>query len=127
MNRTRRGFSLVEALVALAFVGTGIASALGGLAQLNKSESSGRMRETEIRLACQKMDEVLGTHDYEQAPLDGDFSDEGESSLTWSLTSEPGQVENMLNLRLTVSRSGTEVTHIDQLVYQPPTTTEVTN
>lgn len=115
-------------MVATAFVGIGLSAILGGMAQLNRSEAQGRAREQELVLATRKMRELVATQDYNNAPVDGDFSAEGVPNLRWSLTSEPAQVESMVNLRLTVQdASGQDVATLDQMAFAPTVTTEATN
>lgn len=70
----------------------------------------------------------MATQEYVNAPLDGDFTAEGLPEMRWSLTSEPGQVESLLNLRITLtSGGGQELVVLDQLAFAPATTTEATN
>jgi prepilin-type N-terminal cleavage/methylation domain-containing protein len=123
----RAGFSLVEALVAVVVLAVGVVGAVGALSDLTRNES--RARETLFlnKIAQEKLDELEGTGDVDLAPLDGDFEEADRQGYSWSLETEPSDVENLTIVRLTVNRTGEDASRgvsITTLRYVAPQTSE---
>ncbi len=102
----RRGFSLIEVLVAVVLLGIGVVGSLQALASLNRTEVNVRESQRTQQLAHQKLDELIATDEIQNAPLDGTFEDEGSPNLEWTLETEPSEVEALLIVRLSVSKAG---------------------
>lgn len=123
----RRGFSLVEALVAVAITGIGVTAALGGIRAMTRTEGEARQSELMLRLAHEKYEEVMGTGEYASAPLTGDFRDRNLEGYYFRIETEPSGTENLDILRVTVNRSdgANEIAgKVAGLVFIPPTPTE---
>lgn len=121
-SRPRRGFSIIEAIVAVALLGIGVASALGALGHLIQAETSSMERTRMVELAVEKMHELRATGDYTLAPLDGDFQDYGESLYSWTAELQPTGVENLDQFTVTVTRqesSGASET-LNTLIFHAP-------
>lgn len=103
--RTRRAFTLVEALAALVLLGVGIAAVVTAQGSLGRTES--RMQELQVmaRLAESKLAELMAT---EAAGVSdsGDFALEGDNEHEWELVVDPSGVENINALRLIVRKVG---------------------
>lgn len=121
----KRGFSLVEALVAVALLGLGITACLGALAEMANGETRAERSERLQMLAHRKLQEIVATAEYQQAPIDGSFEIEGYPDITWTATDEQSGVENLEIVALTVTSEGGEVSYtVTQLVYRQPITTD---
>jgi prepilin-type N-terminal cleavage/methylation domain-containing protein len=102
----RRGFSLIEVLVAVVLLGIGVVGSLQALASINRTEVNVRESQRTQQLAHQKLDELIATDEIQNAPLDGTFEDDGSPNLEWTLETEPSEVEALLIVRLGVSKAG---------------------
>lgn len=123
MNRgSSRGFSLVEALVSIVLLGVGVVSVMGGLAQLARADYGSREREDMSRLAYDKFQELIATYDFQQAPLDGDFSDSGRPELKWRAELTTTNVTDLGRFTVTVSKDTDQSASsvVDGLIYNPP-------
>src|SRR4051794_38471747 len=82
-NKRSKGFTIIEALVALTLAGIGVAGAIEGIRSLTKSQT--RMLEGEHmhRLAFEKYQEIIATQDL--TTPSGDFGDRNESGFTWEM------------------------------------------
>lgn len=122
--RSRSGFTLVEAMVAVAILAIGFVGGMGALTRLGENEVKVRSSERVWHLAQQKLDEVIATGEVSQAPLDGTFEG-ANAKYSWALESEPTTSESIFSVRMTVwptsaSRESGSVTLI-RLLYVPPT------
>lgn len=123
----RRGFSLVEAVVAAAITGVGVTAALGAVRAMIRSDYESRQTELMASLAREKYDEVIATREYTSAPLTGDFKDRNFEGYAFRVETEPSGTENLDILRVTVNRSdkANELAgKLTGLVFVPPTPTE---
>jgi type II secretory pathway pseudopilin PulG len=122
-RRRIRGFSMIEAVAAVALVGVGVTSAMAGLAAMAKTDRELLERETMQRLAIQKYDEIVATNQIDSAELSGDFSDQNLEDLEWAATVEPSGEENLEILTVTVNETGDlegPQAEVDGLVYRAP-------
>lgn len=121
--RRIRGFSLIEAVAAIALVGIGVASAMAGLAAMAKTDRLIMEREQLQRLAVRKYDEIVATGQIDVADLSGDFSEESIEGYEWSATVEPSGEENLEILTVVVNPAGDPEgpqATIDGLVFRAP-------
>ncbi len=119
----RRGFTLIEAIAAIALVGIGVASAMGGLAAMAKTDRILLEREELQRLAVQKYEEVIATGLLDTAELSGDFAEQNIEGFEWEVAVEPSGEENLEIVTVTVTRSGDPEgpqTTVDGLYFQAP-------
>ncbi|MEQ1823753.1 MAG: prepilin-type N-terminal cleavage/methylation domain-containing protein [Fimbriimonadaceae bacterium] len=120
----RRGFTFIEALVSIALAGIGIASVVGAMGAMTKTEANAIEKEKMQRLAVDKYEELVATNDYDSVTT-GDFEDRGEPDFAWSAEVQTTGVEGLDQLQLTVRRStGREAEiSITGLVYAPTQST----
>lgn len=124
---SRRGFTLVEVIVSVTLLATGVVSVLGALSSMNRSQA--RLIEVEHvqRLAMQKIDELLATEQVSTTSLSGDFTDQNEPDYQWTADVSTSGVENLQTLTLTVTKSNADATApsaaVDTLFYQAPANT----
>ena len=129
-KRARRGFSLIEALASVALLGFGVASVVGALGVIAKTESRLKQTETMTRLAQHKFDELVATSTSmtSGSNQNGDFTDENNHDYLWSCDIEDTGVTNLEAVTVTVTlASDTSTTapvgKICTLVYIPPVAT----
>lgn len=119
----KRGFTLIEAVAAIGLVGIGVASVMGGLAAMAKTDRQLMLREEMQKLAVQKYDEIIATGLIDTAELSGDFTEQNNDDFEWEATVEPSGEENLEILSVTVNQVGdTEGPNatVDGLVFRPP-------
>jgi type II secretory pathway pseudopilin PulG len=122
-RRLQIGFTLVEAVAAIAIVGVGVTSAMAGLAAMTKSDRLIREREILQRLAVQKYEELVATGQFETAELSGDFADQYVDDYEWVASVEPSGEENLEIVTVTVTRLGDSEgpqASVDGLLFNPP-------
>ena len=120
--RGRRGFTLIEALAAVAIVSIGVVAVLGGLGAVAKTEARARETEAMVRLASDKVEELIATRDYLTAATNGDFQELGEARFTWAAQVYPSGIESLDVVEVTVTREGTDdkTATASALAYTPP-------
>ena len=124
--RKARGFTLIEALAAVVLLGIGIAGAMGAVATITRNESAARETEKMQAMAQGKLAELVATGDAATS-TSGDFAEEGEPDVTWSLETGTSGITDLNTVSLTVeTKGGARQTRLDTLVYQPPATTGAT-
>lgn len=126
----RKGFTLIETLVAATVVGIGVAGSISAIGSMTRTER--RVRESAMvrQLAIEKYDELAATGDLQYAPLDGDFADRNLNDWRWSVETEPADVENILIVRVRVTTPDDSEDQGYQLTtvrYEPPITTGAQN
>lgn len=118
----KRGFTLIEVLVAIILLGTGIAAV--SLALGNVARNAARIEESASlnRLAARKLDELVATGEAINGNASGTFEEEGFPNVNWSITSEPSGVENLNTITITVSKEANDETgkQISTLMFVPP-------
>ena len=125
-SRHRRGFSLIEAMVAVAVTGIGVTAALGGMRSLARAEYKATRTEIMQRLAFQKYDEVIATGEVNTAPLEGDFRDLNVDGYEYRVEVEQSGVENLAVVVVRVNPVGEEDNYVvaKGLQFQPPPPTQ---
>ena len=121
-NRRRRGYSLIEALVAVAVTGIGVSAALGGMGALARGERRALITETMQRLAFQKYEEIVATGEVTSATLEGDFSDRNLETLKWEAEVEQSGTENLsiITVRVTSDADENMQAQARGLLFEPP-------
>jgi type II secretory pathway pseudopilin PulG len=99
--RARRGFTYVEALVALALLALGVTALAKGMSAVARSENILRDAELGNRLARQKLDELTATGEWQSAET-GAF-EAPYSDYDWRLTISDTGVTDLRGLSLTVT------------------------
>jgi len=91
--RNSRGFTLVEALVAVILCGIGVVAAMQALASLQKTNINAVHSERLLRLATNKIEEIGVTSPITETPTDGDFTEDGAPDATYIIDIQPGAVD----------------------------------
>jgi prepilin-type N-terminal cleavage/methylation domain-containing protein len=117
----KRGFTLVETLAAAAIAGIGIASALGALGAIAKSQAKARSMEEIARLGIEKYQTVVATYDLTQTTQNGDFTDEGIDGYNWTALVQASSYANLSYMTLTVkdTRTSNRSYSVTGLVFVP--------
>ncbi|CAN5578900.1 N/A [soil metagenome] len=124
MRQGRRGFTLIEALVAAVLLAVGVSAVMVALGRQVRTEANVRRREVLSGLAQAKLDELSATSTT-QTDSDGDFSDEGYPDVTWKSTTEDTGVADLQALTLSLTDKGASAAAIKAttLIYTQPTST----
>lgn len=130
VRAAKRGFTLVEVLVATALLSVGLAFSLASLGAMTKTESRVRLAERLNQLAVLKLEQVLAEGNIETAETQGDFQDLNEPEYKWTLEVAASGLENVSTIRVKAEReSGTDTDPVGlatSLSFIPPETTEGT-
>lgn len=124
------GFTLVEALAVLVFIGIVIPVVLSATGVATRAGSTAARRIEATMLAEAKLEEILATRDWEEGGMEGNFDQSvsgeqlarddglGPGDYAWQLTVEDGidLTLRQLRLRVTWQRHGAE--HAVELVTQ---------
>lgn len=100
-GQARRGFSYVEAIVAVMLLGVGVAALSHGLASFARTENILRDSEKVNRLARQKLDELVATGEWQstaEGTCESPFAD-----FEWALDVTDTGVTDLRGLGLTVT------------------------
>jgi hypothetical protein len=119
----RRGFTLIEAIAAIALVTVGVVSSMSALAVMAKTDRLILEREQMQRLAVRKYDEIIATGQIDTAELSGDFTEQNIDGFEWNATMEPSGEENLEVLTITVNKTGDAEgpqATMDGLLFRPP-------
>ena len=98
-----RGFTLVEALVAVILCGVGVVAAMQALASLQKTNINAVHSERLLRLATNKIEEIGVLSPVTETPTDGDFSDDGAPDASYNIDVQPGPVDGTFVVTITAS------------------------
>ena len=101
--RNRRGFTLVEALVAVILCGVGVVAAMQALASLQKTNINAVHSERLLRLAANKIEEIGVTSPVTETPTDGDFSEDGAPDASYNIDVQVGSVDGTYVVTITAS------------------------
>jgi len=124
-HRLRRGFSLIEALVATALFAAGIAGIVGALGAMAKTETMSRQKEMLHVLVMDKYNELLSTGDF-RVSGDGNFSDKNLESVKWESTIEASGTENLWYLKVTATDDSGQTQMAWGLVFDPSSSSTTT-
>ncbi len=115
----RRGFTLVEVLASLAFVGAILPAALAGVSLAMNLGETARDRTEAAQLAEARLAEVVATGQWLEGEEAGDFGEQWER-FTWQMKSrdweEPGLAEVTVSV-LWTSRDAERTVDVTTLVY----------
>ncbi|MBS1718355.1 MAG: prepilin-type N-terminal cleavage/methylation domain-containing protein [Armatimonadetes bacterium] len=130
MNRGRRGFSFVEVVMAILLLSVGLVGVVGAFGKLAASEIHTHEKEQMTRLAVQKLEELLATGQLTGQNVNGDFSDIGDTTHTWTASDTTTSTTDLNMATITVSRSDDPSGATAQVSlphYVPPTTVTTTS
>ena len=118
----RKGFALIEALVSVTLLATGIAATVAGMGAISRAEYRSQEREQMQRLAFRKYDELIGTQALQAGQTSGDFEEMGEPRFIWSAARSSTGNGNLDLVRVDVARAYEGFSHavtITGLVCKP--------
>ena len=101
--RSRRAFTLVEAMVAVILCGVGVVAAMQALASLQKTNINAVHSERLLRLAANKIEDIGVTSPVTETPTDGDFTDDGAPDASYNIDVQPGTVEGTYVVTITAT------------------------
>lgn len=104
-NGYKSAFTLIEVLVAVVLIGIAITSLVGGLGSLTNSYRRTVERDTLVRLANEKLDELIGTGEWTSVS-EGEFEGDRYANFEWALESETTTIEGLEYVKLTVTKTG---------------------
>ncbi|MDR3689011.1 MAG: hypothetical protein P4L46_06500 [Fimbriimonas sp.] len=131
-NRTRFGFTLIEAIASIGLLTVGIVAVLGALGSVSRTESRARQISVMTSLAQHKYDELVATTLNLNSSQSGDFRDQNNTDYTWSASVDQTGVTNLVCVTVTVnptadSSNSAPIGRVSGLLYQPPTTSTTTS
>lgn len=106
--RNKRGFTLVEALVAVILCGVGVVAAMQALASLQKTNINAVHAERLLRLATNKIEEIGVTSPITETPTDGDFTEDGAPDATYNIDIQVGSVDGTYVVTITATDQVTQ-------------------
>lgn len=106
--RNNRGFTLVEALVAVILCGVGVVAAMQALASLQKTNINAVHAERLLRLATNKIEEIGVTSPITETPTDGDFTEDGAPDATYNIDIQVGSVDGTYVVTITATDQVTQ-------------------
>jgi len=122
---SKRGFTILEAMVSLALTAVTIVGALGAIRAMTRSETIRMDTEYERRLAMEKYHEIVAVQDFTTAS--GDFNDRNDSHYAWEMSTTPTSITNLVTLTVKVHPTDSNETKdqvtVSGLIYQAPQTT----
>ncbi len=121
MSRARRGFTLVELLVAVLLVAVAVSSVMGGLRAVAAADVKAKEADVLQSLAFEKAHDVLATETASTASGSGNFSDQGYPKVTWTADVQASGTEDIDQLTVEAS-SGSQTQKVTCLFYVRPTT-----
>ncbi len=123
----KRGFTIVEALVAVVLTGIGVAASVNGLASLTKAQALAIERERMSRLAVMKLDDLIATGQITN--VGGTFEEMGDERFLWEASVSTTGVENLSQLTVSVRLAETSgrsaEVNATALAYEEPQATVV--
>ena len=119
--RRLRGFTLIEALVAVVIVSVAIVSVFGGMRAMAAARTRASEAELLQQLALQKMNELGAVTDLNSADTKGDFSEQGHAEVSWTVDVEPSGVTNVNQVTVTATRNKSSQTFTGLLFVRPTT------
>lgn len=100
-SAARRGFTVVEALVAATLLGVGIAATVSGLAAVTRAYSRMEDRGRVTELAQSKYDELVATGEWQTASS-GSFDDPANSNFGWTAEIQPTTYDRLVSFEVVV-------------------------
>lgn len=131
MNRT--GFTLIEALIAIALIAVALPIAVAGISAATHAAGDVRTHAIARRLADGLLAKLVATGSWQTSAQSGAFSatDDGDEAdgFTWQLTSETWRDPTIRTLSLTVAWNPASTAHqvtVTTLAAPPPSATATT-
>ena len=103
LARSKSGFSLIEALVSVVFVGLGVVAALNGMSAISAAQSRQLEKEKMMGLAKAKYDEVVATGEY-AVSSSGNYEEEEMPEYEWTSENQTTGIEGVSLVTVRVTR-----------------------
>ena len=120
-KKSRRGFTLVEVLVATVLVAIAVTGVMGGIGALTSAQAKARDADLLQKLAAEKINDLSTLTDPTTIGSSGDFSDRNYPDVTWTADIESTNITNVDEVTITASR-GKVSQSLMTMVYVPPQT-----
>ncbi len=120
-----KAFTLIEVLVAIVLIGIALTALVGGLGSLTNSYRRSVEKDTLVRLAHEKLDELVSTGEWTSV-MEGEFTGDRYENFEWSLETETTTIEGLEYLRLTATKTGPgaeDSEYAEGMAYRVATTT----
>ncbi len=117
----KRGFTLIELIMATFLVAVAVVAVMGGIRSLGAADVKARRADLMQRLATHRLNALRSSEDLNSAAESGDFSEEGYSGILWSVSVQPSGIENLDDVKVTVTYQN-EVQELSELIYVQPVT-----
>lgn len=125
MSGGKRGFTVIEALVATVLTGIGVAAAVNGLRSLTLAQAAALERERMNRYAVAKLDELVATGQITN--VGGTLEEFGDDRYLWESSAATTGIENLTQLTVTVRLSDDSARSVEisvtTLAFEEPETT----
>lgn len=118
----KRGFTLIEVLVASVLLAVGITALVGALSGLTRAERAVAEKDFLDRIAHEKFQELIATEAW-RSEAGGTFDDERLRDYTWSIEETNVGVENLTGLNLNVSSTSKGEITLSTIVFTAPAAT----
>ncbi len=126
-SRRKRGFSLLEVMVATVVLAVGVSMALGAIGSMTSTETRARDVERMNRLAVEKLHEILAVGNVTSQQTEGTFEDYGEPDMRWTMEVVPSGTNDVNAVRLTVEKNSSKnndpKAEVSGLVFASPNAT----
>lgn len=116
---SKRGFTLIEVLVAVFMLGVAFTALVGALSGLTRAERAVQEKDLVDRLAARKLEELVATEAW-RSESGGSFDEARHSDYTWTLEQVDTGVANVIGLRLEVTSLNKGAATAETLIFDPP-------
>lgn len=113
----KRGFTLVEVLVAVFMLGVGIVALVGALSGLTRAEVAVGDKDIVNRLAHEKLNEMLATQEW-KTQTGGTFDDDRYSDFSWTSEQQAMSTDGLTLVEVTVESEKRGSATVRRLVYE---------
>ena len=108
MSKGKRGFTMVEVIISIILLGTGVAAVMKAMSAISGAEAKSQTTALLRGLANSKYAELRATNDLTTSgDLNGDFSDQGHSDYVWKATSSAQGTTDLYVFTVTVNKQDT--------------------
>lgn len=118
----KRGFTIVEVLMAVFVLAVGVTGLVGAISGLARAESRIAERDLIDRIAHEKLGELIATQAW-QTEAGGSFDDPRYDDYTWTVEEANVGIENLTGITFTVDSTNKGTYTLSTVVFTPPAVT----